>query len=87
MFTSSSKRPYFMSQIGRQALFLLPLLLCLILMPAAAPAAQSGPISALAKAQKAIDTSDSYLMNQAIDLNSVLNKASDTLMASLKQQI
>lgn len=67
--------------------FLLPLALCAVLVPGPAFAADSGPMTAITNTQKAIDESNSDLMNQAIDLNSVLDKASDTLMASLQQQI
>ena len=66
---------------------LIPIMLYMSLIPNKASAADSGPVSALVNVQKAIDESDSDVMNQSIDLNSVLNKASDTLMASLQQQI
>lgn len=66
------------------------MLLCLLPILAVAPSpagADAGePLHALETIQRAVDESDSDLFTQAADLDSMLNSASDTLMASLKQQ-
>jgi hypothetical protein len=52
-----------------------------------APAfAEQGPLSALAVIQEGVDKADSDLFEQGADLNSLLRAASETLIASLKQQ-
>ncbi len=54
----------------------------------AAPAAakEDGPLAALVKAQRGIDEADSSLVDEAMDVNAVLNKASSVLIAHLRQQ-
>ena len=53
----------------------------------AAHAASSDPLSAIAMAQRGIDESDVDLFNRAVDVDSVLNKASGTLNAALREQL
>lgn len=44
----------------------------------------SEPLSALVTAQKGVDACDSDLFNQAVDVPSVVNKASDSLIKALR---
>lgn len=48
--------------------------------------AKTGPLSALVVAQQGIDQSDSTLFQQAVDLDSVLNKSAPPLLQALKEQ-
>ena len=50
-------------------------------------AASSDPLSAVVMAQQGIDQSDVDLFNQAVDVDSVLNKASGTLNTALREQL
>ena len=56
-------------------------------MCAEASAAASGPLAALATAQKGIDEANSDLFTQAVDIDSVLNKATGTLTAAVQKQV
>ena len=60
--------------------------LCSALGPTAR-AASSDPLSAVAMAQRGIDEADSDLFNRAVDVDSVLNKASATLNKALREQL
>ena len=65
-------------------------LVCLLCLPALAPtarAASSDPLSAVVTAQRGIDEADSDLFNRAVDVDSVLNKASATLNKALREQL
>ena len=51
------------------------------------PQAQAAsPLSAIVKAQQGIDACDSDQFNQAVDVPSVVNKASDALLKALRRQ-
>ena len=69
---------------------LLPLLFALtlsasgVLRPAPAAAASDTPLDALVTAQKGIDQKDSYLFNRSVDIQSVVDRASATLLAFLR---
>lgn len=52
-----------------------------------ARAASSDPLSAIVKAQQGIDQSDIDIFNQAVDVDSVLNKASGSLNTALREQM
>jgi hypothetical protein len=53
---------------------------------AEAPQAAGSPQAALIQAQRGIDEADSDLFTRAVDVSSVVNKASDDLIAALKEQ-
>ena len=59
-------------------------LLLLLALPGQALCA--GPLDALTKMQRGVDTCDSDLFNQAIAIDSVVNEASDSLLAALREQ-
>lgn len=68
---------------------LLSALLCLGLLPGLALPARadaSGPLGALITAQKGIDQSDSDLFNQAVDIPTVVDRASDALLTALREE-
>ncbi len=72
-----------MPRFSRFSLPVLGLTLCLALAPFAAPAAApagSGPVSAIAALQKAIDTRDTNLMDRHMDLDAVIGKAADAVL-------
>ena len=52
-----------------------------------ARAASPDPLSAVVMAQQGIDKADSDMFNQAVDVDSVLNKASATLNKALREQL
>ncbi len=62
-------------------------LLCLSALAPTARAASSDPLSAVVTAQRGIDEADSDLFNRAVDVDSVLNKASATLNKALREQL
>lgn len=63
---------------------LFPMLFILFISPLTAEAAN--PLDALKYMQDGVDQADSDIFNQGIDVDSVVNKASDSLLAALKQQ-
>jgi len=65
--------------------FIPALLLLLFLLPPA-QALAAGPMTALQLMQRGVDDADSDLFSQGIDIDSVVNKSSDSLLAALREQ-
>lgn len=86
---SLSTRPFLIPpQSGKRFHFAALIVLCMVFGFAFPQPvlADSDPLSAITLAQQGIEQSDSDLFNRAVDVDSVLNKASDTLNTALREQ-